>query len=296
MTETEKSYRRRMLTVLAHIQNNLDATLNMEILARVAGFSPFHFHRIFLGMTGETVGAHIRRLRLTRAAHRLEFTDMSATETGLEAGYDAPEAFSRAFKTRYGEAPSRFRELARKRRKERVACCFPFPEDFLNHNLRGAIAVDVTIIRKETFRVACTRAIGPYITSSKEAWSKLMAWAGPKGLLDPGMRCLGVGYDDPNNTAPESLRYDACITVGPEVEASGEGRIMDIPGGEYATVIHKGPYPELEKTYMWLYGVWLPKSGREAALRPGYEEYLNDPRNTPPEELLTQIDVPLAEK
>jgi AraC family transcriptional regulator len=296
MTETEKSYRRRMLTVLAHIQDNLDAELKLDNLARIAGFSPFHFHRIFLGMTGETVGAHVRRLRLTRAAYRLEFSDTSVTDTGMEAGYEAPEAFSRAFKAQYGESPSSFRELSRKRRRELVAALFPFPEDFLNHNLSGAIAVDVTIKRKDPIRVAFTRATGPYIQSSMEAWNKMMAWAAPKGLFTPKTMFIGIGHDDPTTTQPERIRYDACITVGEEVQADEEAGVTVVPGGEYATVVHKGPYEELIKTYMWFYGVWLPKSGREASVQPGYEVYLNDPQTTPPDELLTEINMPLEEK
>ena len=129
-----------------------------------------------------------------------------------------------------------------------------------------------------------------------EAWGKMMAWAGPKGIFGPQTRIIGVGHDDPASTSPEYIRYDACVTVGPDFQADGEAFIAEIPGGEHATVIHKGPYDQLEKTYMWLYGQWLPKSGREAALRPCYEVYLNCPQNTPLEELLTEINVPLAEK
>lgn len=299
MIDTGKSYRRRMLTVLAHIQDNLDEELTLEGLAGIAGFSPYHFHRIFLGMTGETIGAHIRRLRLTRAAYRMEFTDMSVTDAGMEAGYEAPEAFSRAFKAHFGEAPSRFRELSRLRRKERVAALFPFPEDFLNHNQTGAIAVDVIIGRKEAVRVACVRATGPYRESSMEAWNKMIAWAGPKGLFGPQTRFIGVGHDDPGATTPDLIRYDACVTVGSEFQLGADdtdGFITEIPGGEYATVVHKGPYELLERTYMWLYGEWLPKSGREASPKPCHEVYLNSPQSTPPEELLTEINVPLAEK
>ncbi|GFK94043.1 Transposon Tn10 TetD protein [Fundidesulfovibrio magnetotacticus] len=296
MNATRTGYRRRLLAVLAHIQEHLDEELTLGGLARVAGFSPFHFHRIFLGMTGETIGAHIRRLRLTRAAIRLEFSGMSVTEAALEAGYEAPEAFSRAFRTQYGESPSGFRRLARRRRQEHVARLFPFPEDFLNYHLTGAIDMDVTIVRKEPLRVAYARATGPYRQSATEAWNRLMALAGPKGLFRPGARYLGVGHDDPSSTAPELIRYDACVTVGPEFQPEGELAVMDLPGGEYAVVLHKGPYEEAEKVYMWLYGVWLPQSGREPAPRPGYEEYLNSPETTPPAELLTEINVPLADR
>lgn len=292
MDATERSYRRRLLAVLAHVQEHLDDNLSLEGLANIAGFSRFHFHRIFLGMTGETIGAHIRRLRLSRAAYRLEFSESSVTDAALEAGYEAPEAFCRAFKAQFGESPRRFRELSRQRRKERMAQFFPFPEDFITHQ-EGAIHMDVVITRKPSLRVAYARAEGPYAKSSEEAWKKMIAWAGPKGLFGPQTSFIGVGHDDPSTVAPEKLRYDACITVGPEVSGEEEIQITELPGGEFATLVHKGPYEQLEKTYMWLYGSWLPASGWEASPRPGYEVYLNTPESTPTEELLTEINIPL---
>jgi AraC family transcriptional regulator len=58
---------------------------------------------------------------------------------------------------------------------------------------------------------------------------------------------------------------------------------------------HKGPYAELERAYAWLYGTWLPQSGEEAADRPVFEEYLNNPRALPPQEWLTDICLPLQQ-
>uniref|UniRef100_A0A7C4ELQ5 AraC family transcriptional regulator n=1 Tax=Fundidesulfovibrio putealis TaxID=270496 RepID=A0A7C4ELQ5_9BACT len=293
MNATQSAYRRRIIAVLAHIQDNLDAPLNLEGLARVAGFSPFHFHRIFLGMTGETVGAHIRRLRLSRAAYRLEFTGLRVTEVALEAGYEAPEAFSRAFKTQFGESPTLFRELSRQRRKEMLTRFFPFPEELLLDTTTPGEPMDVTIIRKGPIRVACARATGPYMLAAQKAWDALCAWAGPKGLLHPGAMFIGIGYDDPGSTPQDLLRYDACVSVGPDVAADGDVSIMEIPGGEFAVTVFKGPYTGLEAAYAQLYGQWLPASGREPDMRPGYEVYLNDPASTPPEELLTEINMPL---
>ena len=63
-----KRDRKRILRVLVHIQTHLDENLALDDLARVAHFSPFHFHRVFRGMMGESVKEHVRRLRLERAA------------------------------------------------------------------------------------------------------------------------------------------------------------------------------------------------------------------------------------
>lgn len=51
----------------------------------------------------------------------------------------------------------------------------------------------------------------------------------------------------------------------------------------------------MRAAYQWLYGQWLVQSGFEAANSPVFEEYLNNPRGTPPEQLLTDIYLPLVE-
>ena len=97
-SETQQTYQERILKVLVYIQNHLDETLSLEELAGVAHFSPYHFHRIFRGMVGESLMEHVRRLRLERAAHRLKFTDSPVTRIAFEAGYETHEAFTRAFR------------------------------------------------------------------------------------------------------------------------------------------------------------------------------------------------------
>ena len=69
---TLQDYKRRLLRVLVHIQQHLDDGLELPELAGLASFSPYHFHRIFKGMVGESVKEHIRRLRLERAASQLK--------------------------------------------------------------------------------------------------------------------------------------------------------------------------------------------------------------------------------
>ncbi|MHC4992157.1 MAG: helix-turn-helix domain-containing protein, partial [Planctomycetota bacterium] len=106
---TQSDYTQRILRVLVHIQQNLDAALPLEDLAAVASFSPFHFHRVFRGMVGETVMQYVRRLRLERAAMRLKHTEQPVTTIAFEAGYEAHEAFTRAFHRAFGRSPSSFR-------------------------------------------------------------------------------------------------------------------------------------------------------------------------------------------
>src|SRR5689334_20842577 len=109
--DTRQTYQQRILDVLVHVQRHLDQELSLDELARVAHFSPYHFHRIFRAMVGESVKEHVRRLRLERAASRLKRTDQPIVRIALDAGYEAHESFTRAFGEMFGVPPARYREL-----------------------------------------------------------------------------------------------------------------------------------------------------------------------------------------
>ena len=107
--DTRQDYAERIIRVLVHIQQNLDDALPLEDLAAIAHFSPFHFHRVFTGMVGESVKQYVRRLRLERAAMRLKHGERPVTSIAFEAGYETHEAFTRAFRSAFGRSPSEFR-------------------------------------------------------------------------------------------------------------------------------------------------------------------------------------------
>lgn len=295
--ETERTYKERLLRVLVHIQQHLDEPLALEDLAQLAHLSPYHFHRVFKGMLGEGLMGHIRRLRLERAAYQLRFADTPITRIAFDAGYEAHEAFTRAFRAMFGMAPSEYRSKTRPPEFVTVTSGVHYhPEgglgDFAPLNTGGAL-MNVEIQQLAPLRVAFVRHVGPYAECGA-AWEKLCAWAGPRGLFGPQTRFLGISYDDPQITPPEKIRYDACITVGANVQPEGEIGVQETAAGEYAVTVHRGPYAMLHQTYERLCGEWLPQCGREPAMAPCFEVYLNDPQTTPPEELLTQIHLPLA--
>ena len=141
-------------------------------------------------------------------------------------------------------------------------------------------------------RVAYKRHTGPY-AECDEAWKVLCDWADAKKIINAETQFLGICHDDPQITPPEKIRYDACMTVDGSIDAEGEVGIQTIPGGKYAITLHKGPYENLEKTYAKLFGVWLPESGHQFREQPSFEIYLNSPEHTKPEDLLTEIYLPI---
>lgn len=279
---TANTYRERVLRVLVHIQEHLDGDLDLGELARIACFSPFHFHRVFRGMVGEPVADHVRRLRLERAAHRLARGDAAVAEIAAEAGYDAPESFSRAFRQWSGESPSEYRRQGH--RRDMLA---PAAPELANPLPARA---DVEIEERDDVRVAFVRHVGPYDRVG-EAWGRLMQWAMQRGLFATGVAMYGLSHDDPDVTDPDRLRYDACITVPDDVDREGEVGIQVIPGGRHVRTLHCGPYDGLGAAYTELIGRWIPAHGYELRWSPCVEEYLNSPMSAAPQDLRTVLHV-----
>jgi AraC family transcriptional regulator len=276
-----------VLRVCQHIEAHLDEPISLDRLAAVACFSPFHFHRIFRALVGESVMEHVRRLRLERAALRLRSPGATRViDVALDAGYETHEAFTRAFRAMFGVAPTGFRRARRRpvgARPAVPAAKVPARRDGLS----------VRLERLPAIRAAFMRHVGPY-TQVGPTFERLLSWAGSRGLpADPDAPTFGLTWDDPDVTAPERLRYDACVPVPESIGAEGEVGIHLVPAREYAAVTYRGPYEGLDEVYRWLCGAWPPRSGREVSAAPCLEFYRNDPRLTPPAELLTDVFLPL---
>jgi AraC family transcriptional regulator len=127
-----------------------------------------------------------------------------------------------------------------------------------------------------------------------QAFETLFGTLYARGLAKPEMRMIGIYLDDPDITPVERLRSYACVQAGGEIEAATPLERREISGGEYAVLRHKGPYADMFRAYQWLYSEWLPKSGRQLRDSVMFEEYLNNPRDVPPTELLTDIHMPLV--
>ena len=280
-TVTRESYRKRIERAVNFLTGNLDSAVDLHRLAEEANFSPYHFHRVYAALMGETVTETLRRMRLHRAAVKLLTSRDSLARLAQEAQYGSVPAFNRAFKEAYGAPPAAYRT-----RGAAAALQYAQPKH------EETRMDQVTIENRQPQRVAALRHTGHYHDIGK-TFERLAAWAAGRNLLGPDSRSFGIYYDDPNTVAAAQLRSDACITIPENVTPDGECRLVHTPGARCAVLVHVGPYAELERPYHWLYGVWLPQSGHEPDDQPCFEEYLNDCRVLPPSEWRTAICVPL---
>lgn len=264
------------------LEANLDRDVPLDEVASVAKLSKFHFHRLFRGVTGETVAAYGRRLRLERAAHRLLHTERDILEIALDHGYGSHEAFTRAFASRFGMSPSRFRQERSSMTRE------PHPS--------GLPPIDLRIESRDACTVAAVRHVGPY-DQVGDAWQTLMKWGWTK-MMFGSPDTFGLAHDDPDHADPATLRYDACMIVKPGTRVKGDVRLQELPATTYAVAAHDGPYTGFGETYARLVTTVAagPIEGISYGLGdpPALERYLNDPRKTKPEDLRSEIWFPVV--
>ena len=276
--ETRMDYGRRVAKVTDHIAENLDAEMNIERLAEVAFLSPFHFHRIYRETTGETLADTVRRLRLHRAAVELTREDAPLSKIAKRAGYGTLAAFSRAFAADYGVPPGAYRLRGK---------LLP-PNPKRPHATAGGYRAE--IMPFEGARLVAIVHRGDY-QKIGNSFAKVQIFFAARSL--PLGRSFGIYFDDPESIPEKELRAEAGLVTDARIPVHDKIREVKIPAMLCASVLHKGPYAELERGYRWLFRQWLPGSGYEAADFPCFEEYLNDPRETEPSELLTRIHLPL---
>ncbi|MGV2288384.1 AraC family transcriptional regulator [Trinickia sp. YCB016] len=274
-------YSARLQRVLDYIYDHLDDELDLNRLADIACLSPYHWHRVYQAMYGETIAATVRRLRLHRAAGYLAKGSMPIDKIAQSAGYGSLQAFTRTFSAVFGMPPAQYRKNGTHRRFQ--------PQESGGDPM---VMREVEIREVPAMQAVTVDHTGSYMQIGK-AFDTLFGWLASNNLLGSIQHAVGIFYDDPSAVAEAALRSKAGAVLAAPSEIAAPLSLTAIPGGQYAVLRHQGPYADMAAAYQWLYGEWLPQSGREAADAPAFEEYLNNPRNTPPAELLTDICLPL---
>ena len=141
-------------------------------------------------------------------------------------------------------------------------------------------------------RLAALEHRGSYMEIGK-SFERLGALFSQGGLWGHSRGAAAVYYDDPSQVPEAELRSAAGMVVEESFTMPTDMREVWAGGTRCAVLCHKGPYSGLPAAYHALYADWLPASGEAVADMPSFEIYRNDPSDTPAEELLTDICIPL---
>ena len=269
------------------ISRNLDDEMSLESLSEIAGFSKYHFHRLFRARMGLSLYDYVQLSRLKRASYRLAFHPAERIiDIALEAGFERPEAFSKAFKRRFGQSPSGFRK----------APDWPLWQSrfVFVHPEGEKMKLDVEIVTFPTTLVAALEHHGPP-SELQNTVARFIEWRKSTGISPRGsMKTFGVPWNDPNAVEPKDFRWDVCGQVTEPVPKNDFGVVTkSIPGGWCAHVIHEGSQDNMERTIYPLYRQWLPESGEKTRDFPVFFQYHNFFPEVPEVELTASIYLPI---
>lgn len=286
---SKKEYRARINRVMDYMEKNIDRTLDLSQMADIAHFSPYHFHRIFTSITGETPKHFLQRIRIEKSARLLhDNPKISISEIAGICGFSTAALFSRTFRKFFGITAKEYRKSLKpiyvkeaiyynkngqavsKKRQSRTE---HFPQ-FCRVELTNMIMMNTTIEIKSMpeMKVIYYRHSGEF-QKIKHAYEKLAKWAAPRGLLDnPEAKTLTVYHDDPSVTSMENVRQSACLVVGEDVKGEGEIGTMTVPGGKFAVGHFEINPEEFEQAWNTMCH-WLSESGYQPGDANPYELY-----------------------
>ena len=278
----ENLYLQRINTVISHVREHLHDDLSLDVLARVAGFSPFHFHRVFRSITEETVNEMVMRLRLERAAALLRSTpELSITDAAFACGFRSVSVFSRAFKKQFGRNAREWDRQSPLKNSKNGQVIDGFPHYTLQ-NLSDFAEQDefkVHIRSLPEQRLAYIRVYDSYSKFSRvtAAYYRLIEWYRQRGGSLEKATLYGMSQDDPNVTPLRLCRFDWCLTVPAHWQAEDDVSLQDFPACQVATIHCFGDIGQADKAIQYLFRYWLPRSRYQPANLPGMEIYRRQP-------------------
>lgn len=282
----QEEYIRRIHKVQDYMENHLGQSMSIEELAGAAGFSKYHFSRIFQGILHEPLAHYVNRIRMERAlfllAHR---TDKNMTDIAYELGYTDSAVFSRAFKNYYGVSPKEHRKEYSKNCKDSFLLS-EYNKNTAKKEWAGdpfPVTGQITIENLEEKQVAYVRHTGTYETLAKEyvnLMQTLFDYARKQHLLVDGQNwVLAIYHDNPEFGDESQFRTSLCLTVpeGIGIQEDGILGTMKLEGGLYAVGHFQIQQEQYGDAWNYMYQQWLTGSGYIPRNSYPFEVYRNDP-------------------
>lgn len=271
-SSTNNSHYEQINLALAHVHNFFGQSISAEDLAKVSGYSIFHFHRIFKEVTGESVNDYLRNTRLEKASNLLLYNQhKTIEEIALGSGFKSSTSFGAAFKKKFNLTPKQWRNGGYSKN------C-PILKAQVNH--KELEFKEPQIINNNPIPMIYIRVDG-YKNDMSQAWQLLKTWCEEKDVFRKEHKFIGLFHNHPSNTNYENARFLACIATKEDVFRTGEIGKCVVNDGLFAKFSFSCTQEQLYKLMHEAYMTWLPKSVYEVRNFPAYVEYKN------PENLLT---------
>jgi len=285
-------HRAQIVRAQRYIRRNLNQPLTLNGIAREAGSSPYHFARLFLAYNGETPFDFLRRIRMATALRMLEQDPACAvTEIALAVGYETPSAFNKAFKKILCISPRDFRKLGKDSR-------YGVIYRLIQQRVRKEITMNLTkgfeiITRSITHYIFLERR-GPFAEVAPSTWDQMFPLLANQVAQKDIVEFLGLSGIDRSTMGEEGMIYQAGVAVANPPTSPLQGlQYRKVESGKYARFLLVGPYAHIAPAFDEVFKTLAEKN---VELREEFcvENYLNDPRVTPEDQLKTELLIPAA--
>lgn len=291
----------RIRKVLDYIENNLDEELKLEVLAREGCYSPYHFHRIFKGIIGETLQEFILRKRMEKSVvYLVKDKHKLLNEIYLEAGFKSHSTFSKTFKKYFGVTPANFRKIT--------------PENFSrivqinsNNGQAGVIFekyicnvkqiqnamqnAKIEVRQMPEMHLASVSGIG--IQNVEKSFEKIINWGKSKNLFPrENLKMISVYHDSFKVTAPEKVRINACMLLDAPIKNEGEIFPETLPAGKYIVGNFFIGLEEFENAWNGLF-MWMNEKGYQFRRVFPYEIYHTNYKDHPEGKMNVDFCIPI---
>ncbi len=248
-----------------YVRGNLANDLRLDALAEISHSSPYHFHRMFKAVAGETVAQFTRRARLERAAYLMKANPTRTLHSvALDVGFPAQAEFSRAFKRQYGVSPSAWDRTSRLDAVS-VRPASPRP---------ASPPSPARVVEHPPCRVAYLRMRTWFeVEVLRPGLERLTRWLEARGIAWRGAALIGTSWDHYETTPLDRVHYDLGCVVPNDVTADGDIGIYELPALRAVEVHCAGDLGQVARAWDHLYEEWLPRSRYEPADLPAMKRF-----------------------
>lgn len=251
----------QMNKAMEYIEENLLKEIDFQKMAQIAGYSAYHFLRMFSALAGMPLGEYIRLRKLSVAAVLLQTTNKKIIDIALALGYDSPDAFTKAFQSVHNVLPSQIRK-GEKNVKDFLPVTFQL-------TVKGGLTMDYKIVQKDDFYiVGFKKRIPLQFEGENSNINSLFEKLTPeiiknlKGLNDQtpnGMLSVSANFEE---RTKENSKLDQYIGVATAKKPqTAEFDILPVAAATWAVFTTVGEFPKtLQETWAKVYSEWFPST------------------------------------
>jgi AraC family transcriptional regulator len=267
------TYYEAILRASGYIEENLTQDIKIQDIIHNAGFSQYHFMRLFKAISGHTISSYIKRRKMTEASKLLLTTDMKILDIAVLFGYNSQEAFTRAFKEVYNVTPNTYRvNNVRYYNIEQIV----ISENILNMKASAVDPIEPKMVFKDGFLIAGLKYRGNNQNFDvPKLWNRL-----DEKVETIKNRMIGnhsYGYESYDNFEKTgSFVYIAGVEVSSIADLPEDFAHQKVDGSKYAVFPISSIVENVQKSIIEIYTVHLPASGLKAAGNYDFEHYDHD--------------------